>query len=58
MKLIETQSKWGNLYRRSHFMNGRKVSETDFSRALVSFNAFGKGVYENTAYGFRTVWEL
>lgn len=62
MRLIETQSKWGNLYRRQYFANGRRVTETEFDSLLDSemrLHAMPSmsGRTENTNYGFRTIWE-
>lgn len=60
-KFIETQSKWGNLYRRRYYVDGKRVAGWDFD---AKFNAMNKtsGGYartvEDTAYGFRTVWKF
>lgn len=62
MKLIETQSKWGNLYKRRYYVDGKLVSESEFDSALDKLmfehnHASMAAKYEDTPYGFRTVWE-
>lgn len=60
MRLIETQSKWGNGYKRAYFADGRKVSESEFDNLMASemrLHAKIQGRVENTEYGFRTIWE-
>lgn len=57
-RLIETQSKWGNLYNRRHYIDGRRVTEHEFSRAWLDLGCTPEsGTMENTPYGFRTIWE-
>lgn len=62
MRLIETQSKWGNLYRRAYFVDGRRVTESEFDSVhadMLRDNpcASMAGKVEPTSYGFRTIWE-
>lgn len=58
MRLIETRSKWGNLYNARHYINGVRVSNHEFSRRWLELGCTaGTGKTENTAYGFRTIWE-
>lgn len=62
MRLIETQSKWGNLYRRAYFADGKRVTEREFDNLLdaeMRLHAMPSvaGKTESTGYGFRTIWE-
>lgn len=62
MRLIETQSKWGNGYRRAYYADGRKVSESEFDQLHASEMRLHAmpgmaGKCETTPYGFRTIWQ-
>lgn len=62
MRLIETQSKWGNGYRRAYFADGKRVTESEFDNlrdAEMRLHAMPSmaGKSENTPYGFRTIWQ-
>lgn len=59
MRLIETASLWGNLYRFRYFANGKPVSyiEFDHLRRAHGFTAGNRQPMETTTYGFRVIWE-
>lgn len=57
-RFIESQSRWGVGYRRTHYMDGRRVSEHEFSRAYLDSGLTAElGAMESTSYGFRKIWE-
>ena len=62
MRLIETQSRWGNGYRRAYFADGKRITESTFDNLLdaeMRLHAMpslaGKG--ESMVYGYRTIWQ-
>lgn len=57
MKLTQTGSLWGNLYRLRHYINGVRVSDAAFKQAYQALNLtpeLGK-VFHKTA-AFRIDW--
>lgn len=61
MRLIETQSRWGNLYVRRYYADGKRVTESEFDSlhaAEMRRHAMPgmAGKCETTDYGFRTIW--
>lgn len=59
MRLVETASRWGNLYRYRYWANGKQVTRESFDamRDLNGFTLGNKKPMEKTSYGFRNVWE-
>ena len=59
MRLIEHASKWGNLYRRRWYVDGRRVSRDAFDVALDRLRQ-NSAVEPRTEKGwtfFRIIWE-
>jgi hypothetical protein len=60
MKLVETASKWGNLYRLRYYLNGRRISDAEMRR-LIAANPDRKQVKSERVVklaGWRTTWEI
>ena len=58
MTLKETQTKWGNLYRRYYFLNGRRISEA-YANYLLKRHAHETLESGNNGKGqWVTVWNL
>lgn len=61
MRLIETQSKWGNLFRSRFYMNGKRCTGLEFERALLAAHKGKAGVkykLERPSFSvFRHVWQ-
>lgn len=57
MKLIESASKWGNLYRRRYYVDGKRVTEAEFDAHMFDGSLDLKPHHEATAFGYRTTWE-
>lgn len=57
-RFIESQSRWGDGYRRRYYLDGWRVSEHEFSRAYLEAGLTAElGAMESTSYGFRKIWE-
>lgn len=57
--LIQTASRWGNLYRLAHYIDGRKVAKTHWDREYERHRLTPEqGAMQNTSYGFRKRWEI
>ena len=55
IRVIETASKWGNLYNFRYFIDGTRVSRVDYLRILDNYKSMRIGV-SHTSYGFRTLF--
>ena len=57
MRLIETASRWGNMYNFRYYHDGRRISK-DVWEELYNQNGakLEGGVMENTDFGFRKIW--
>lgn len=56
MKLIQSASKWGNLYRFRYYYDGKQISKAKAEWLLAGKHI--KSPMEKTSYGFRIVWEI
>lgn len=60
-RVIQSSSKWGNLYRHRFYIDGRRVREDEFDRAQAdiakSESEWSRTPMENTQTGFRIVWD-
>lgn len=57
MKLIETASRWGNMFNMRYYIDGVRVSRLDFDRAYVKHGCKPHtGVDEKTSFGYRKTW--
>lgn len=57
MRLTESQSRSGDLYRRWHFIDGLRVSERQFHRIYTEHNLTPEmGVMSRSRNGFRKDW--
>ena len=56
-KFVQTETRWGSLYHLRFFIDGRKVSRSDFDRhfAAHTFHPWDC-VSEATGFGFRKTW--
>jgi len=59
MRLIETASRWGNLYRFRYWVDGKQVSRSEFDaiRERNGFTAGNRMPMQDMPYGFRIIWE-
>ena len=58
MKLIETCSRWGNLYRTRYYVDGRLVKVANFNRTYRDLNLTNdQGILEKTSFGYRKIWK-
>lgn len=59
MRLIQTWSRWGNLYNKRHFVNGKMVSAAEYVavKRTLERSCAVKRTDEQTSYGYRLVIE-
>ena len=57
MKLIETDSLWGNLYRKRYYINGVRVGADTFRYEYTNRFTAEQGVQEKTSFGYRKTWK-
>jgi hypothetical protein len=57
--LVETRSRWGVSYIARYFINGRRVSNHEYSRQWLAHGCTPDNgePMENTSYGFRKTWK-
>jgi hypothetical protein len=58
-----THSRWGNLYRRRHYINGARVTDDEFERRWYDVPRHQRTDSANltttdTPYGFRVDWKF
>ena len=59
MKLVETASKWGNLYRLRYFLDGRRISDSDADEIIKTKERKKiKDEQVSSLAGWRTTWEI
>lgn len=52
-------SRWGDLYRRRYYIDGKRVSDDAFHRIMgVTLPLAGTKTTTSTCYGFRTEWRF
>lgn len=57
LRLVQTSSRWGNLYRFRYYVNGRRVSYADWKRRKDETSLTLIKSAEATSYGWRDTWE-
>ena len=60
MRLMETASKWGNLYRFRYYLDGKRISTAEAHR-LFDANPNRKQIKNervSSIAGWRTTWEI
>lgn len=56
-QLTETQSRWGNLYNRRFYIDGRRVTQAAFDSAYAKHRLTAEhGEWRRTPYGYRGDW--
>ena len=57
MTLIQTDSRWGNMYRQRYYVDGIRASADTFQHHYTEqkFTA-EQGVMEKTSFGYRKTW--
>lgn len=63
MRFVETSSRWGNLYRRRYYVNGRRVTESEFDSRIAPHlaahpHASMAGRVENAGGLHRAIWDF
>ena len=60
MRLIQSSSLWGNMYRHRYYVNGKRVNkrefESSYAEILLTYQ-FHNRKMENKVSSFRVIWE-
>lgn len=57
MKLVETSSLWGNLYRTRCYVDGVRVGADTFRYEYTNRFTAEQGALEKTSFGYRKTWK-